>query len=257
VEARMYTLVKTGEVIKVNPRVVVDIYKFARHYIQWDPQEYFNKVDKMRPNRLENYVYTEIPINVVLLPTYMISPIPPSFKGIIKPKRRDVIYPENFSYFDLYKVVEDPNGKITDAVVSAGIVHRRLEDVVGIRSLSLTLDYLRSSYPYQSLFLFTNLDEFFTSENILENILKVLRWARGRSYSNFSRENSRLMRKLLYFEETFTVFLNFLYTLHTHEFDDTDMVGWLFKPYSELVKGFGCKFEDAISVVKVVSAFSL
>jgi len=251
----MYTLVKTGKVIKVDLRNIIDIYRFVKRYMQWEPQEYLSRLDKIFPNRFENYTYSEIPIDIVMLPTYMISSFPPSFKGVIKPKRRDVIYLENFSYFDLYKVVEDPNGKITDAYVSVGINYFEFEGTVGVKSMSLTVEYLHGGFPYQSLFLFSNLGSPFMDENTLGNILKTLRWAQGRSYSNFPRRGSKLMRKLLELEETFTIFLNFLHALHTHKFDGTDMTSWLFKPYSDLVKGFGCEFEDAIVAARTVSAF--
>jgi hypothetical protein len=243
----MKTLIKTDKVIKIDPREVVNLYKFIRRYMQWEPKEYLSRLDKILPNRLENYIYSEIPLDFVILPTYMVSPLPPNFKGIIKPKRRDVIYLENFSYFDLYKVVEDPNGKITDAVVTVGVNYREFEGTVGIERVLLRVEYLRSSFPYQPLFLFSNLGAPFVSEDTLEDILRVLRWAQGRSYSNFQRESSRLMRKLFELEENLTAFLNFLHALHTHKFDGMDMTSWLFKRYSDTIKGLGCNFEDAFS----------
>jgi hypothetical protein len=250
------TLIKTDKVIKVDPRNVIDLYKFVKHYILWEPQDYLNELDKRFPNRFGNRIIAEIPLDVVILPSYMLLEVPQTLANVIKPKQSDVILPENFSYFDLYKVVDDPNGEITDTVISTIIDYHMFEDdAARIRNILLTVEHLYSEHHDKTLYIGTILDTGFTVEETLTKALNSLRWARGRSYSSFSSVNSKLIRKLLMIEENLTLFLNFLYALHTHKFDGMDIVSWLFKPYSDLVKGFGCEFEDVLSMAKVVSAF--
>jgi hypothetical protein len=249
------TLIKTDKVIEIDPMNIVNLYKFVRQYIGWKSQDYLNELGKRFPNKLDNYISVEIPLDVVILPSYMLLEVPPTLKNVIKPKHRDAIYPENFSYFDLYKVVDDPNGEITDTTINIGVNYYTFESgVARIRSMLLVVEYLHSNHHDKTLYITTILDTGFTTKESLTKALNSLMWARGRSYSSFRNVDSKLIRKLIMIEENLTLFLNFLYALHTHKFDSTDMASWLFKYYSDLVRGFGCNFEEALSVVEFASA---
>jgi hypothetical protein len=118
----------------------------------------------------------------------------------------------------------------------------------------LTVEYLHSEYGDKTLYVGAVLDEDFVNERTLTEALGYLMQVNGKSYSDFSQKYSRLMQRLLDLGESLTVFLNFLHTLHAHKFDGDDMASLLFKYYSELIRGYGCDFEEALSVVEFASA---
>lgn len=139
----MKTLIKIDKVIKIDPRNVIDLYKFVKRYIRWEPRDYLNELDKRFPNRFGNHTTAEIPLDIVILPSYMFLQVPSTLEGIIKPQHSDVIRPENFSYFGLYKVVDDPNGKIMDMVITIDVGYRRFDKVTEIQNMLLTIEYLQ------------------------------------------------------------------------------------------------------------------
>jgi hypothetical protein len=252
----MKTLIKTDKVIKIDPRNVVDFYRFVKHYIHWEYEDYRNELNKRFPDKISDYIAVGIPLDAVILPSYMISEVPTTLEHIIKPERKDAIYLEDFSYFNLYKVVDDPNGGVTNTVISFSIDYHESEGAARIQGMLLTVEYLHSKNRNKTLYVDAIFDKDFISEDALIRALNFLSWARGRSYSDFPQKGSSLMQRLLDLERSLTVFLNFLHALYTNRFDDDEIVSWLFKPYSDLVKGFGCEFEEAVlSAVKIISAF--
>jgi hypothetical protein len=249
------TLIKTDKVIKTNPENILNFYKFVRHYMHWDPQGYIDELNKAFPDRLDNHERFEIPLDIVILPSYMISRIPSTLKNVIKPKRQSIILYENFSSFDVYKVVDDPNGEITDTTIGVGIDYRaNKDDVARIRTMLLTVEYLHSDYDSKTLFISTVLGDEYANRDTLTKALDTLTQLHGKSYSDFSRWYPRLIEKLIMVEEHLTLFLNFLYALHSQDFDNKGIMSWLFKPYSDLIKGYGCNFEEALSVVEFASS---
>jgi hypothetical protein len=249
----MKTLIKTDKVIKVDPWSVINLRKFVKRYIRWEPEDYINGLNERLPDWISNYITVEIPLDTVILPSYVISPIPPVLKNIIKPNYSSIIHPDNFSYFDLYKVVDDPNGEIMNVSIGVGVDYRMFKDeMVRIQNMLLTFEYILLNYPKKA-YLFINPMGIASEEDLIK-ALNSLKWAQGKSYSNFPRRDSKLIKKLLTLEEHLTLFLNFLYALHAYKFDDDGIASWLFKPYSDLVKGYGCDFEEALSIIEFASA---
>jgi hypothetical protein len=198
----------------------------------------------------------------------MISSIPPTLKNVIKPERKNIILYESFSSFDLYKVVDDPNGEITNTAIGVDVNYRvNKDDAARIESMLLTVEYLHSDYDDKTLFISTVLGEDSVNENTLTKALNTLTQLHGKNYSDFWRDYSivdypsyfsrwypELINELIMVEEHLNLFLNFLYALHSQDFDNKGIMSWLFKHYSDLIKGYGCDFEEALSVVEFASA---
>jgi hypothetical protein len=252
----MKILVKTGKTIKVDPSNVLGFRKFIKEYIHWDPEDYMNKLNEVMPNSYKELLHISIPVNTLILPTYMIKHVPKVLKTFLKPKRRDVIYPENFSYFDFYQLVDHPNGVITDSKLTIAVGYDGNKKPVTIRYMYLDIETEKLSFGFPALTFSTDFRDWFVSDKTFKSFLDTLMWARGRKYPDLSDEYSILLKKLRIIEESLTVFLNFFYILHTFNFDNMNYItDWLFKNYSDIIKGYGCDFEEVLDTMEFI--FSL
>jgi hypothetical protein len=254
------TLIKTDKVIKVNPWNVTGFYRFIKHYIGWNPEDYLKELSKRSPKNkrlpkaYRDHTDVRIPLDIVIIPSYMVSRVPKTLQHVVIPERKDIISPENFSYFNVYKVVDDPYGEITKTYISVSVYPRESEELVRIQAMMVKVEYLYSYYADESLYFKAQLERGLITERLLTEALEYLIRADGKSYSDLPHEDPMLTVRLLDIEESLTSFLNFLYALHTHKFEGNDMASWLFKPYSDLIRGYGCDFEEALSVVEFASA---
>jgi len=82
-------------------------------------------------------------------------------------------------------------------------------------------------------------------------LLRKLRWAMGRKYSNFSwkGKESKVFTHLYNIEKGMFILVNFLYTLYTGNLKTDDTEYNLFKPYTELLQGYGNTFEEVVSII--------
>jgi len=207
----METLIKTGEVLKIDPKNVVDLYRFIGRYMVWKSEDYEEKWNKLFPDLFQPVEFIKIPLDHIWLPSFMISPIPPTFNGIIKPKRRDAIYHENFSYFDLYKLTYAPNGRLTGAFIDVIVNCYSPDGIIDIQGITLIIEYRASRNPKETLFIHSPVGRNPDTEEELIKAVRTLGWARGKRYSNFLKANSKLIGRLLAIEKSLTTFINFLY----------------------------------------------
>jgi hypothetical protein len=82
-------------------------------------------------------------------------------------------------------------------------------------------------------------------------LLRKLRWAMGRKHSNFSwrGKESEVLDYLYNIENDMLILVNFLYTLYTGNLKADDTEYNLFKPYVELLQGYGNTFEEVVSTI--------
>jgi hypothetical protein len=275
-------LVKTGKVIKVDPEKILNLYKYAKYHITWESKEIskkweefrkymgnrgYNEIRSLVGKNLTDALVIYIPANFVILPTYMRDrgfKLTEYYKDILEPKISPVVDINEFSLFDLYEVVEEPTGRLGLVDFAIGIRYRRDIGSFGVKTLSIIIEdrYAGPSSKYTltgSTFLEGSYDEESTFLS-----LKAVKSVQGVSYSDLPSiiEHGQdilknLKEGMLWLERDLTSTLNLIHFLHSHEFDENDAVGWLFKPYSDIIKGFGCNFEDALSLADVVSAFLL
>ncbi len=66
----MGSLIKTGEVVKADPRDIIYFYRFIREYITWDLEDYFNFLDKIGKKDFP-YYRTDLVLNSMLIPRKM------------------------------------------------------------------------------------------------------------------------------------------------------------------------------------------
>jgi hypothetical protein len=83
--------------------------------------------------------------------------------------------------------------------------------------------------------------------------LEKMKKLHGKKYSEVKDISDK---DVSWLEEALTTTVNLINALHTVEFDENSVEGWLLKSYSDTFKGFGCEFEEALlSAAKVISAF--
>jgi len=274
-------LIKTDKVIKVDPEKILNLYKYAKYHIIWESKEIAKKWEEFR-KYMGNRGYNEvrslvgedptgalgiyIPVNFVILPTYMhdrVFKITEYYRDIIEPKISPVVDVNEFSLFDLYKVVEEPTGRLGLVDFAIGIRYRRDIGNYGIKTLSIIIEDRHAGPPSRyTLTGSTFLEDPYDEESTFLS-LEAVKSVQGVSYSDLPSIIERgqdilknLEEGMLWLERDLTITLNLIYFLHSHEFDENDAVGWLFKPYSDIIKGFGCDFDDALlTAAKVISAF--
>jgi len=274
-------LVKTDKVIKVKPEDILKIYKYAKYVMSWDPNEFIEKLKEIYPhinkreyadriqflsNDIKDGIKILVPVDTVILPTYMRDKdymLLKAYRGLIEHKTSDVIDINEFSLFDVYKVVDKPFGRLSHVDFAAWIEYRNEIKSYGIKVLGISIVDRRLGYHSRDLLTGTVFSENPFDEELNLRYLKIVKQLQGVKYSdlpnvkeiaNFGFKKG-ILGSMLWLERDLTATLNLVHFLHSHEFDKNDIIGWLFKPYSDLVKGFGCKFEDALVLADVISAF--
>jgi hypothetical protein len=272
----MNTLIKDGEVIKVDPQDTLTLYKYAKYYMRWESEEFIKKLWELRSykEKLDPYKYIDyydevrfidknsiekgiafyIPLNFVLLPTYMHMKVPESCESIIKPKRNDVVDIDELSLFNVYKVVDGLKDIFRLVKLGISIEYRQDINSYGIRALRVVaVDKNVRKIPQEDLYIISVFHDIFREEDTLTEYLEKIKKLQGTKYSEIEGINDDIE----WIEKSLITTLNLINALHTNEFDENDIVGWLLKPHSDAVKSFGGNFEDAISVIKEVSALLL
>jgi hypothetical protein len=214
---------------------------------------YYDEVTFIDKNNIEKGISFYLPLNFVLLPTYMHIEIPESCKDIVQPKRSEVVDINEFSLFDVYKVVEEPTeGRF--GVVTFGFSIKYREDInsYGIKVLRVIAEDKRPSRTLQDLSIISVFHDIFREEDTLARYLEKIKKLQGEKYS----EIESIYSNISWLEEVLITTVNLINALHTNEFDENDIKGWLLKSYSDTFKGFGCELEEVLSSsARVISAF--
>jgi hypothetical protein len=266
-------LVKTNKVIKVEPEDILKIYKYAKYMINWQPDKFIEKLEEIYPyinrreyvnrvqflsNDIKDGIRILVPANTIILPTYMRDKEYMVFKvyrSLIEHKTSDVIDINEFSLFDVYKVVDKPFGRLSHIDFSAWIEYRREIKSYGIKIFGISVVDRRLGRDFRDLLTGTVFGENIFDEELNLGYLKMIKQLQGVKYSdlpyvegiaNFGYEKGVLSGMLL-LERDLTATLNLVHFLYSHEFDENDIIGWLFKHYSDNIKGLGCEFEKALS----------
>jgi hypothetical protein len=193
-----------------------------------------------------------LPLSFVLLPTYMHKKIPESCKDIIKPKKSEVVDINELSLFDVYKVVDSLEGRFRLVKFGISIEYRKDIDSYGLDALRVIAKDEEVVITPQDLLIVSAFHDDFREENTRAKYLEKIEKLQGKKYS----EIEGIDDDISWIEESLITILNLINVLHTNEFDENDIVGWLLKPYSDTFKGFGCEFEEALlTASKVISAF--
>jgi hypothetical protein len=285
----MKTLVKTGKVIKIKPEdVLSSVYKYVKYEMNWNPDAFTKKLREISPyldklkldgkvklmgdNDVKSGIEIEVPVDTVILPVYMRDKDYLRFKfyeGLIEHKTKDVVDIEEFSLFDVYKVVDKPFGKLDKVYFSTWINYRKDINSYGIKMFGISIsggpnELSRIVGLYKTYLTFTAITEGSYDEEFIIKHLNTIKRLQGTPYSELPwieakstdpyEENIR--QGMLFIERDLTAVLNLIHFLHSHEFNENDIIGWLFKSYSDLVKSFGCEFDNALSsLIRVISAF--
>jgi len=266
------TLVKTDRTVKIKPMDFVDLYRYEKYFIDWDADDLIGKLSKIFPHRkLPEYskrikfrdekaidlganVY--IPLSSILLPSYIYSRISKRIRDFEKPKGSEKVSVDNLSLLDVYQVAPNPEGKFeyVNLCVQIGYSSSRDHYVIS----SLWLDFKdessgksrRSRNDWIGMFFY----DMFKDELELGKHIRTMKKLEGTKYSELDEAT---LRYTLWVERSFVLVVNLFHVLHSNEFNENDLVDSLFKKHSDVIKSFGGKFEDALSMVKVVSAFML
>jgi hypothetical protein len=266
----MKTLVKTGKVIKIDPYELLNLYRYVKYHMRWEPNDLYEKLEELSQyidqkeysrrikfhdeNNVGKGAVVNIPINTVILPSFIHNYNTQYYRGLVKSKRLDKVSIDNLSYFNVYQVVNSfTKGRFSEVNLSVSIRFDKVDKNYAIDSLWIDLRsrYLSRSYKQpliEAIILLQYMDDAFIEKNI--NTVKQLE---GTSYSKLSTDT---MYGIRHIEENLTLTLNLFHTLHSYNFEEDNVVGWLFKQYSDNIKGFGCEFEEALlTASKVISAF--
>jgi hypothetical protein len=260
----MGSLIKTGEVVKADPRDIIYLYRFIREFITWNFDDYLDFLKKIGKDGSVYYPAT-LTLNFLLIPKFGYSSL---YKGIksIKVEQADKIKYENFSHFDVYQFDPNSNGEILKIKLISGIRRSNTKAVARIWELNLVVvetgshcsagntDINAPSVEYchsATLIHETNVD----IEN-LQGYLRTLRWTQGKSYLELSKRSkpneTGVVYKIRHFEESFFLFVNFLYTLYTGGFEKNSPEHILLEPFTELLRTYGNTFEEVLSTIKEV-----
>jgi len=275
-------LVKTDKVIMVNPENLLTLYRYAKYYIKWESEEfikklreiyplvresnyydYYEKVQFVKKDNIEEGIRFYIPLNYVLLPTYLHIYVPEPYKNIIKSKKSDVIDINEFSLFNVYQVVDDVNGRFSLVKLGVSIEYRDNIDCYGVKALEVFAKdkYIKSPQDFLIMSVFHDL---IREEDKFAGYLKIIKKLQGTKYSELEEYQERNyfyrikedILDIFWLEESLITTINLINALYTNEFDENDIIGQLLKPYSDTFKGFGCKFEEVLpAAAGVISAF--
>jgi len=271
----MGSLIKTGEVIKVDPRDIIDLYPFIRGYITLDLNDYFNFLGQAKkdPNFYSGFFTTNLILvyfttNLLLVPKYMYSRIPRILKNNTKVQHRDRIEYEKFSYFDVYRFDYKSDGEIEKVEFEVEIRPDSFLEKARIFALKLNIaasepdnedPNFYDKVPFKDRFCFFSMliREKYDDIESFEKDLRTLSWIQGKSYSKFSkRRRGGVVDRIEHIEEHMILVINFLYTLYTGEFEKNTPGGRLFEPFTEFLKKFGDTFENALQWIEVFVKFT-
>jgi hypothetical protein len=270
-EAKMYSLIKTDKTVKIEPASLVDLYKYVKCYINWNTDELIKKLNEIHPYRkLPEYskrvkfiddnvisigANVHIPLESLLLPSYIYNRISKEIIDFTKPKRGEKVSIDNLSLLDIYQVVPDPKGKFESVNLGISIRYRVSRGYYWIDAVWISFENKRSGKSRRSsvdssigMFFF----DMFEEELDLGEYIKTMRQLDGTSYSKLG-EN--VLRGILNVERSLILVINLFNVLHSYEFNENDVIDSLFKKHSDNIKGFGDKLEDVIAPVKVALAF--
>jgi len=258
----MGSLIKTGEVIKVDPRDIINLYRMIRTFITLEMNDY---LDFLREEAKEdsNFYTAFFTTNLLLVPKYMYSRIPRILKNNTKVQHRDKIEYEKFSYFEVYRFDNKSDGEIEKVEFEVEFrPHRFLEKA---RIFALKLNVAASEpdnedpnfydkVPFKDRFCFFSMliHENYDDIESFEKDLRTLCWIQGKSYSKFpKRRRGGVVDRIEHIEEHMILFTNFLYTLYTGEFEKNTPGGRLFEPFTKFLKEFGDTFENVLQGIEV------
>jgi len=272
-------LVKTDKTIKVDPEKILKIYKYVKNYINWESEEFVKKIEKIFQYEgkqeyggsrfsvgrdLKDGIEIYVPLKFIVLPTYMRDKrfkITKYYWDLLDPRISYTVDINEFSLFDIYQVVEEPGGRLGVVDFNIEIKYRKDINSYGLTALSIVLEDKHVGSPSRFYLTGTSLSEdpYYVEKSFM--YLETIKQLQGFPYADLSslEEHSSGVLKnisegMLWLERDLTSTLNLLNFLHNYKFDKDDVVGLLFEPYSNLVKGFGCKFEDALLLSDVISA---
>jgi hypothetical protein len=263
----MGSLIKTGEVVKADPRDIIYLYRFIRECITWNFDDYHNFLGKVGRKNSDYYQAT-LTLNFLLVPKFRYS-LPHEKIKNTEVQQADKIKYENFSNFDVYQFDPNSNGEILEIKFESGIRHSNTKAVARVWWLDLVVvetgfrcsvgnsDLSVASVEYYHSG--TLIHETNSDMEDLQGYLRTLRWTQGKSYLELSKRSkpneTGVGYKIRRFEENFFLFVNFLYTLYTGGFEKNSPEYTLFKPFTDLLKTYGSTFEEVLSTVKEVMMF--
>jgi hypothetical protein len=266
-EVKKYTLVKTDKTVKIEPADLVDLYRYVKYFIDWETDDLTKKLNEIFPHRklpeyskrirfwsekavdLGTNVY--IPLNSILLPSYIYTRISKRIENSGKPKGREKVSINNLSFLDVYQVAPSPEGKFESINLVIQITHSSRRNRYVINSLELDFEYEHSGKS-RRLWHYLIRMPFFGVPGEEFEIGKCIETMKQLEGTKYSKLDTAVLGSILEVELSLVLVLNLLYVLHSNEFNENDMIDSLFKKHSDLVKGSGCKFEDFISAVKLV-----
>jgi len=256
-------LEKTGEIIRINPQYIVPLHKFFTDFVKWNPDEYLKAVGKkdvkwcpVNGHAVEYLDYkTVIRPKFLLFPVYRYSAIPKYTVAEelgVEFEKDERIKIENLSLFDVYRVVEDVDPEVEITISSEILPEITPSNEKVVKLFDITVDFkIGSKKDYYCVIIIWSI--------WYNNCLKTLRWAQGRKYFNFASRglvHSKVASHIYAIENGMFVFLNFLYALYNEHFEEDTVEYKLFKPFSELLQGYGDTFEEVIDMVKLAATFT-
>jgi hypothetical protein len=281
-------LVKTGKVIRIRPERISEVYWYMKYKVTWDTDAFIKKLTEISPHLdeleyagkvdLANYddgrksISIKVPVDTVILPVYIRDKSYMAYdvyKGLIEHKTKGVVDIEEFSLFDVYKVTDKPSGRLGKVYFSTRIEHREDIKNYGIKSFGISISE-RSTSELSRIHDFSKTHLTFAvftdgpyDYNFIKDCINVIKRLQGTPYSELPRIEAtsssvlerNIRKSMLFLEQDLTSLLNSIHFLHSHEFDENGIIGWLFKPYSGIVKGFRCEFEKALTLFADVLTF--
>ena len=269
-------LIKTDKVLKVDPFDILSLYKYVKYHMQWESKEftkrlleYSSRKEKLRHEYSDRYerigffemgdvlrgIYLYIPLNIVFLPTYMRIEVLEMYRDILQSKKSEVVDVNELSFFNAYKVVDDPDGRFGSVTLGIWIEYRKDIDNYGAKALYVTIeDKKLGKKPLDNNISITSVfHTLFREEDTFVKYLERMKKLHGKKYSEVKDIDDS---DISWLEAVLTTTINLINALRTVEFDENSVEGWLLKPYSDTFKGFGCDFDEALlTASKVISAF--
>lgn len=267
----MKALIKTDKTLKIEPEDLTNLYKYAKYYIDWKPDELIGKLNEIFPYRkLPEYskrikfrdeeviglgASVFIPLDYILLPPYIYTRISKRIEDLDNPKGREKVSVDNLLLLDLYKVAPSPEDKFESIYLGIQISYSSRGDRYMIRSLWLNAKDKRLSKSRKSKHYLIGMFFFdgFKEESEIVEYIGTMEQLEGKKYSKLDMVT---LRNILWVEKSLILVTNLFHVLYSNEFNENDLVDSLFKKHSDIIKGFGDEFEDIISPVKVISALA-
>jgi hypothetical protein len=237
---------KTGETVKVEPRYLPKLHRFILDFINWEPDCFLRYTGVNRIMGTDYRLFIEP--DFLLIPAYSFYSIPdPEVieRLGVEPKHSEKIKVEDLLLHEVYKVV----GGDSEFTIGIEVGMGMWGEWKKVKPWMIEVDFIiEPKYGYGTYYRYgTYLD---INLGWYVDYINRLMGTGDKRPLKLNKIGILAINYLYNVERISFALLNFLYTLYMGTALKVDTVGYnLFRPYTELLRGYGNTFEEVLSSI--------